>query len=331
MALVGTINAPNDFGFKNRLINGALANWQRGTTLTGTGAASAQYLADRWGAGALTSAYVMSRSTDVPSGQGFPYSLKIQRTAGQTSTAQANVIQVIESNNMYDLAGQTITLSFWAKCGANYSAASSALGVIVQTGTVADQSLYNSQGAWTGASYPVNNPATLTTSWQKFTYTATVSSSALGMCVYFYMVGVGTAGADDSFFITGIQLEEGSTATSFDYRPYGTELQLCQRYYFPVRGAGQFADVVGTTTTDMFFGPTFPVEMRATPTMTGVLTALQVNNFTVAYTASGGSYSFNATSPQGVSVRKGGFTSLNTSYRYFILSTSIVVTADAEL
>ena len=41
----------------------------------------------------------------------------------------------------------------------------------------------------------------------------------------------GTAGADDSIYITGVQLEKGSTVTSFDYRPYGTELALCQRYY----------------------------------------------------------------------------------------------------
>jgi hypothetical protein len=218
-------------GFKNRLINGAMGIWQRGTTLTGTGAAAAQYLADRWGAGTLTSSFVMSRSTDVPSGIGFPYSLKIQRTAGQTSTAQANAIQVIESNNMLDLAGQSVTLSFWAKCGANYSQASSGLTIIIETGTVADQSLYNAQGAWTGAAYPVNTTATLTTSWQKFTYTGTVGSTVLGMCVYFAMTPVGTAGADDSFYITGVQLEKGVTATSFDYRPFGTELVLCQRYY----------------------------------------------------------------------------------------------------
>lgn len=270
MAFVGTLNAPNDFGFKNRLINGALAIWQRGTSLTGTGAASAQYLADRWGAGTLTSAYVMSRNTDVPSGQGFPYSLKIQRSAGQTSTAQANVIQVIESNNMYGLAGQTITLSFWAKCGANYSFGGSALGVIVQTGTVADQSLYNSQGAWTGASYPVNGAVTLTTSWQKFTYTATVSSSALGMCVYFYMAGVGTAGADDSFYIAGIQLEEGSTATSFDFRPYTTELQLCQRYYWRFGStSSEWRPMNFIDGTSLYRASwDYPVTMRTTPVLT---------------------------------------------------------------
>ena len=252
-------------GFKNRLINGGFGIWQRGTTLTGTGAAAAQYLADRWGAGTLTSSFVMSRSTDVPSGIGFPYSLKIQRTAGQTSTAQANAIQVIESNNMLDLAGQSVTLSFWAKCGANYSQASSGLTIIIETGTVADQSLYNAQGAWTGAAYPVNTTATLTTSWQKFTYTGTVGSTALGMCVYFAMTPVGTAGADDSFFVTGVQIEKGVTATSFDYRPYTTELQLCQRY-LPVLEANSAVSGFAATATVGYFSVPFKVTARVPAT-----------------------------------------------------------------
>lgn len=255
-------------GFKNRLINGAMGIWQRGTTLTGTGAAAAQYLADRWGAGTLTSSFVMSRSTDVPSGIGFPYSLKIQRTAGQTSTAQANAIQVIESNNMLDLAGQSVTLSFWAKCGANYSQASSGLTIIIETGTVADQSLYNAQGAWTGAAYPVNTTATLTTSWQKFTYTGTVGSTALGMCVYFAMTPVGTAGADDSFYITGVQIEKGVTATSFDYRPYTTELQLCQRYYQKFLSTNGAIFRANGSTGQKYYWMPFSTAMRTNATMT---------------------------------------------------------------
>lgn len=271
------------YSFKNRIINGAMSFWQRGTTLTGTSAASAQYIADRWGSGSLTSAYVVSRSTDVPTGNGFQYSLKLQRSAGQTSTAQANVIQAIESVNMLDLAGQSVTLSFWAKAGANFSAASTAMGVIVETGTVADQGVYNSQGAWTGASYPVNTTQTLTTSWQKFTFTGTFGSTALEACVYFYMIGVGTAGADDSIYITGVQLEKGSTATSFDYRPYGTELALCQRYYeksfdtdtAPANGgatslttnAGATSTVAGNNS--LYGGPVkYTVAKRATPTLT---------------------------------------------------------------
>jgi hypothetical protein len=79
---------------------------------------------------------------------------------------------------------------------------------------------------------------------------------------------VGTNGA--TFYITGVQLEVGSTATSFDYRPYGTELALCQRYYYRIKVdavsrllavAGQCASSVGGFVTN-----TFPVTMRTRPT-----------------------------------------------------------------
>jgi hypothetical protein len=80
---------------------------------------------------------------------------------------------------------------------------------------------------------------------------------------------VGTNGA--TWYVTGVQLEEGSTPTSFEYRQHGTELALCQRYYwktsgtggnsYPAVGAGGFL----STTTFSAFIP-YPVQMRATPT-----------------------------------------------------------------
>jgi hypothetical protein len=74
---------------------------------------------------------------------------------------------------------------------------------------------------------------------------------------------IATSGA--TFYITGVQLEKGSTATSFDYRPYGTELQLCQRYAYPIRG-GLSGFGNGTTVVDAAVN--FPVEMRSVPTVT---------------------------------------------------------------
>jgi hypothetical protein len=74
---------------------------------------------------------------------------------------------------------------------------------------------------------------------------------------------VGTNGA--TFYITGVQLEKGSTATSFDYRPYGTELALCQRYAQPCGqgGTGRASSTTGLETTTQFRVP-----MRTTPTIT---------------------------------------------------------------
>ena len=280
-------------GFRNRIINGAMGIWQRGTTYTGTGAGASQFgSVDRWAFGQFPTAYTSSRSTDVPSGSVFQYSLKIQRTAGQTSTAQANTIQAIESVNMYDMAGQSVTLSFWAKAGTNFSMASSAMGVILTTGTVADQGSYASQGGWTGQAYPVNTTQVLTTSWQKFTFTGTFGSTALEAAVYFYMIGVGTAGADDSMFITGVQLEVGSVATPFERRDYGRELIMCYRYYYRiVSGADDpfgMAFCIATTATNGMVQ--FPVTMRVSPS------ALETNGTASDYRVRHGGSSTNCSS-----------------------------------
>jgi hypothetical protein len=74
---------------------------------------------------------------------------------------------------------------------------------------------------------------------------------------------ISTNGA--TFYITGVQLEKGSTATSFDYRPYGTELALCQRYYYRVNGAGVFGSGFANSTTEARYFVPIPVPMRVAP------------------------------------------------------------------
>ena len=120
----GYANLPNTFGFKNRIINGAMGIWQRGTSQTFTN--SLVYgSVDRWvfiqGGGSASIA--QTQSTSVPTG--FQYAIKQQRTAASTTTGTVYSAQEIESVNCYDLAGQAVTLSFWAKCGANFSASGS--------------------------------------------------------------------------------------------------------------------------------------------------------------------------------------------------------------
>jgi len=338
------------FGMRNRIINGAMVISQRSNTTATTVNTNDVYTIDRfkgWASGG--GVFTVTQSSTAPTG--FANSALITVTTADASIAAGDnyrFAQTIEGYNIADFgfgtaSASTVTLSFWVRSSI--------------TGTFGG-SLYSVSGT---RAYVFNYTINAANTWEQKTVTIAGDTSgtwgttnSFGITVYFdlgsgsnYENATGSWVAAEKFrtsgnatlistlsntwYVTGVQLEKGSTATSFDYRPYGTELQLCQRYYYPVRGSGQFADVVGTTTTDMFFGTPFPVEMRATPTMTGVLTALVVSNFSTSYTASGGSYSFNNTSPQGVSVRKGGFTSLNTSYRYFIFTTSIVATADAEL
>jgi hypothetical protein len=262
--------------FKNRIINGAMSFWQRSTTYSGTPAAGTYGSVDRWSIYSAT-AMAANRSTDVPSGQGFQYSLRLQRPAAATTTNAIYSFQVIESVNMLDLAGQSVTVHFWAKAGANLSSTSSQLGTGVITGTVADQGSVNALGSWTGSAVSGSLLQSLTTTWTKYSYTVTVAANALEMNLYFAFVPTGTAGADDAVYITGVQLEKGSTATAFDYRPYGTELQLCQRYY---EFSGNYLLWSGYASSGVpaYYATRYCVTKRTTPT-TVTLTDGGVSSF----------------------------------------------------
>lgn len=245
-------------GFKNKIINGGMSIWQRGTSFT-VGASSYTYTVDRFKTFSANTATTVSRNTSVPAG--FQYSLQIQRPAANTGTSSLSSVQMIESSNCFDLAGQSITLSFWAKAGANYSGGN--LTVQALSGTVADQT--GDPYSWTGLSAFINTTQAITTTWTRYSFTATVSASALEIASSIAFTPTGTAGADDSLYITGVQLEKGSTATSFDYRPYGTELALCQRYY-EIGVTGYHGDISNTGAYGSY--PQFSVTKRAAPTIT---------------------------------------------------------------
>jgi hypothetical protein len=210
MALIGSINAPNNFGFKNRIINGAIGIWQRGTSFTSGG--SATYTADRFFGNA--SSGTISRSTDVPAG--FTYSF----SNAASSTAYPGIAQRIESVNIADCASQAITVSFWVK---QTSGTASALNINLAYPTAVDNY------ASSTTIIETNVVATMTASWTQYSYTYTLPANVTnGLSVILF---IPNASITATFLITGIQVEKGSTATSFDYRPYGTELALCQRYY----------------------------------------------------------------------------------------------------
>jgi hypothetical protein len=258
------------FGMRNRIINGAMQVWQRGTSFTGINN-SPTYSADRWGGfvAAVVTGEQILRSTSVPTG--FQYSAAFGRTASNTNTNSIFLVQLIESVNMLDLASQTVTLSFWAKSGANYSGGN--LSVLVNSGTSADQSLATFSGGpctgYTGNASVINGSQTTTSTWTRYSFTGSVGATAQELGVAFGYTPTGTAGADDNIYITGVQLEKGSTATSFDYRPYGTEFQLCQRYFYKVDGTDGLSSVgagMSISTTEGRIAVQYPVKMRASPT-----------------------------------------------------------------
>ena len=174
---------------------------------------------------------------------------------------------------MLDLVEQTVTVSFWAKAGANYSGGS--LSIKLSTGTTADQSAGTFSAGpctgYTGNQAAINTTQAITTTFTKYTFTSSaIQAGALSMGLGIGYTPTGTAGADDNVYITGVQLEKGSTATSFDYRPYGTELQLCYRYYYFLGGETAYQNI----NTCVWYGAgdavgqfSYPVAMRANPTM----------------------------------------------------------------
>jgi hypothetical protein len=247
--------------------------WQRATTyaLTGTFAYGS---ADRWAF--AMGATAAGTASQVASGlTGFQYALKLSRNSGSTSTGFIYADQVVENANTYDLQGQTVTVSFWARAGANYSAAGSVLGLTVNTGagSVDSTSLTATFGGWTGNAVPYNNNITITTTWTRYSVTFAVGSTITNIGLLFTFPPSGTAGADDAVYITGVQLEKGATATSFDYRPFGTELALCQRYlpaysYNSSGTAGyeQIGSGYWTSSTSTYIFVPHPVNTRVPPT-----------------------------------------------------------------
>ena len=270
---------------KNVLINGGMDIWQRGTTFTGTTTA---FCADRWQAyraatGSTFSRQVTNDTTNLPFIQ---YCTRVSRDSGNTSTANLYFFQNVETVNAIPFAGKAVTLSFYARRGANYSASSNALAVSVITGTGTDQ---NIGGGYTGQATAFSGTATLTTTWQRFSFTGTIAATAREFVPFFDFVPVGTAGAADFYEITGVQLEVGSVATSFS-RAGGTiqgELAACQRYYYRLDTDQQFSNFAwgfAYATTAYKGTVALPVTLRVPPSAIDYST-LKLHNVNTAVTA----------------------------------------------
>ena len=215
---------------RNFVLNGGMDIWQRGTSkLDGQ---NTYGTADRWLlASAPDATYSRQLTGDTTNLPFIQYCMRVQRTSGSTSLNTMNISQSFETVNSIPLAGKTVTLSFYARAGANWSAASSALKAELITGTGTDQNVYTV--GYTGAVSLISQNVTLTTTWQRFSITATVATNVTEIGINFLGFVTGTAGAADFYEVTGIQLEVGSVATQFT-RQGGSiqgELAACQRYF----------------------------------------------------------------------------------------------------
>ena len=244
---------------KNKIINGDFSNWQRGTSFTSY---AGGYTSDRWTGTLDTSSAAVSRQTFTPgtapvAGYEGQFFMRFTRGTGGTF---CNVQQRVEDVRTF--AGQTVTLSFWAKASA--------------TCTIEPFYIQSfGSGGPADVSGSFGTSTTLTTSWVRYSYTAaipSVSGKTIGTSSYLAILTARiTSGTNVDVDTWGVQLEAGSVATAFQTAT-GTlqgELAACQRYYYRL--------TPGATSATLSFGNNyntiqnrttlmFPVEMRTAPT-----------------------------------------------------------------
>jgi hypothetical protein len=242
-------NAASTFGFKNRIINGAMIVNQRGTQ---TGSPLSGYTLDRWlfsrtGTGTST----VSQAATTGFGGAYALSISSAHAAGEIF----GIEQRIESNNSYDLAGKTVTVQFWA----NASTSAGALGsfYVALSYATATDNFTSSTSIGSVAFTPTSTPTL-------FTATFSVPSAATTGLKLQFGGGQSVTTGTIQFGLGSVQLEVGSTITSFDFRSIGTELALCQRYY-ETGNAKWYVPNSGTTS--MFATVSYKANKRTTPTV----------------------------------------------------------------
>ena len=296
----------NNRPFRNLLINGDMKIWQRygGSAVTISDGSNEGYNSvDRWNMSFGSSAggaIQWSRSTDVPAGEDFEYSLKMSpsTTTAATGTQELRFYQAIESQMIPDLAygtsgAKTLTFSFYFK-----------------TNKVGLYSVYFQHAADGGTAkrkFLTFTPAASDT-WERIvlkgtgdTATAqTMDDNSAGFYVYFTLDNTPNYDIDateqdwttsvllgsennvnffdntsNELYLTGCQLEVGDTPSDYEFLPYDVQLARCMRYYYDLASTGEFTDAatyicMGTYYTAAYFLGFchFPVPMRAEPTLT---------------------------------------------------------------
>jgi hypothetical protein len=297
------------FGNKNLLINGSQSVWQRSTSETGITVGGYQ-TADRWRiGGTVGGTWTQSRSTDVPSAQGFGYSLKMDCTTADASPAASNVTtfqQRLEGQNLQHLlkgtsSAKKLTLSFWVKSNKtgtyiieisdednsrhicqSYTISSASTWEKKEltfdgdtSGTLDNDNAESLRIIWWLASGSDTNSGTLATSWASIVE----ANRAVGQ------VNLADSTSNE-WYITGCQLEVGSKATDFEFEPYDKILSRCYRYYSKMitDSAGRrCATAVGDNTTNAVVAMVLPTAMRALPSIVESNMVLRNNgtNYTI--------------------------------------------------
>jgi len=317
-SLIGNINAGGGGVNRNVIINGAMNVAQRGTSSTGLGASSTSSttstrykVCDRWGfeCNAGDGRFTMTQDSSAPSG--FANSLKVACTTTDTSIATGELLllqQRIEGQNLQAFAKGTsdakpFTLSFYAKANASKTYVAELydidnnrhVGKTFTVGTSWARHEITFPADTTGAFDDDNGRSLDFNIWLHggATYTGgTLGTTWQAEDADDRGAGIGSffSSTDNTFFITGVQLEVGQNPTEFEHIPYADELLRCQRYYQVIRH--QDNQVVrggyGTTSGD-YWNVRLPVEMRTNPSCalySGSYTYSNMANFSYYTTAS---------------------------------------------
>jgi hypothetical protein len=250
MALFGSVipsDAQGGFSFRNKIINGDFNIWQRGTSFSSSSVN--EYSADRYRTEGYAHTSVVSRQTftvgqtDVP---GYPtYFCRVASSTTVSAGQYWAFIQRIETPQVISgsSGSGSFTLSFWAKSTTSIPAGSFSYGI-----EAANQS----------------SPA-LTTTWQKITQTVVVGNNESSGFVPVYLVYFAPTQGNKTVDIANVQVEYGPRATPFERRPYGVELQLCQRYYLLIADGTLIGSGYLTNTNYLDVPIRWPVQMRAAP------------------------------------------------------------------
>ena len=295
--LATNTNQPN---FRNIIINGDMSQSQRSTSVSSLTSSSTYQTIDRFATElGSNGTWTQSQSTDVPTGQGFANSLKMDCTS-TGSGGYLHITQRFEGQNLQYLkkgtsSAESLTLSFWVK-SAKTGTYIAEFRDIDNTRNISKSYTISSADTWekktitfdgdtsgafgndNGSSLELNlwlaagsgnTSGTLQTSWGS----QVAANRAVGQ------VNLGDSTSND-WYITGLQLEAGTSASDFEFLPTDVNLRRCQRYCFvKANGAGALGMATYYTSSNMRASISFPVTMRAAPTLnvTEVSNGYQMN------------------------------------------------------
>jgi len=287
---LGNESSGSPFGFKNRIINGAMVIDQRNGGASATSITGYKFFTDRWQSYGSAGGTFTGQQLTTSSAPGFSHYLRLTVTSADASLASDDFYslqQRIEGYNVSDFGWGTsnakpITLSFWVRSSLTGQFGGSLMSgyglpftyTINQANTWEYKTLTFSpltSSNWISSRFTNDEGAIL---WFDLGFGSGYrgTSGVLGAGAYGATGDtnwISTNGA--TFDITGVQLEKNIQATNFDWRPYGTELSLCQRYYFQ----NEYTVTYDVVLTSCFIGGTaemrgtfqFPTTMRVNPTM----------------------------------------------------------------